>query len=86
MAISFSKVKKSLGLYDYLTFGKFAMCRVDSIIEDNYEYLIYLSKQGLKFDQEVLDILKNKFSKPTKDDVSYYQEAEYEAWFIDIPF
>lgn len=95
MAISFSKVKKFIGLYDTLTFGKFVGIRLDSLIEDHYEYLIYLNKTGVKFSPEVLEILKNKFSAPTKDDNSYYIEPSYEEqqssnyladWYNDIPY
>ena len=64
MAKSFTKLKDpKLGLLDIITIGKYKGCRVDSIIDINYEYLIYMDRQRiLSFRPEVLDRLKNKFS------------------------
>lgn len=63
MAKSFKTVKKYLDLLDVIPIGKYKDCRVDSIISMDYEYLIFMDKEGiLRFSPSVLDALKNKFS------------------------
>jgi hypothetical protein len=63
MAKTFSNIKKGLGLLDMLPIGKYKNCRVDSIVEHDYEYLIFMDKKGIiRFIPEVLDKLKTKFS------------------------
>lgn len=90
MAKSFSNIRSSLGLLDFLTFGKFKNCRIDSIIEEDYEYLIYLeSKKIVKFDAGVMDALMNKFSATSiavnRADDESYEESDDSA-LCDIPF
>lgn len=87
MAKSFSNIKKSLGLLDFIPIGKYKQCRVDSIIEQDHDYLIFMdSEKILVFAPEVIDRLKNKFSadsiEVTYDDVD--EEAQYSS--EDIPF
>lgn len=64
MAKSFKTLKDpKLHLLDMITIGKYKGCRVDSIVEQDHEYLIYMDKEKiLSFSPEVLDKLKNKFS------------------------
>jgi len=59
MALNFKNLKDpKLGLTDKLQFGKFKDCRLCDIIEDHYEYLIWVEKQGfVKFQQEVTDLI-----------------------------
>ena len=62
MAKSFSSIKKDLGLLDFLPIGKYKQCRVDSIIEQDSDYLIYMDKEKiLKFAPEVIERLMKKF-------------------------
>ena len=47
MAKTFGSLKSNkLDMLDKLTIGKFAGCRVCDIIADDFEYLIWLNKQG----------------------------------------
>ena len=76
MAKSFTNIKKALGLLDIIQFGKYKNCRVDSIVEQDDEYLRYMQTQGIKFDKSVMDALTNKFSATSiavnkADDESY---------------
>ena len=88
MAKSFKTLKDpKLHLLDMITIGKYKGCRVDSIVEQDHEYLIFMdTKKILSFSQEVLDKLKNKFSADSievaYDDVD--EEAQYSD--EDIPF
>ena len=62
MAKSFSSIKKDLGLLDFIPIGKYKQCRVDSIIEQDSDYLIYMDKEKiLKFAPEVIERLMKKF-------------------------
>jgi len=87
MAVKFNKLKDGLGLLDFIPIGKYKQCRVDSIIDQDYEYLIYMDKEKiLRFAPEVIDKLKNKFLASSigvsYDDVD--EEAKYTD--EDIPF
>jgi uncharacterized protein (DUF3820 family) len=47
MAKSFGSLKSTkLDMMDKLTIGKFAGCRICDIIADDFEYLIWLNKNG----------------------------------------
>jgi len=89
MAKSFSNIKKALGLLDIIQFGKYKNCRVDSIIEQDDEYLRYMQTQGIKFDVHVMQALTNKFAADSiavnkADDESY---EEFDRFVPeDIPF
>ena len=89
MAKSFSNIKKSLGLLDVITFGKYKGCRVDSIIEQDDDYLRYIHTVGVKLDQTVIDALALKFSATSiavnaEDDKAYFKnETDY---LEDLPF
>lgn len=92
MATSFSNIKKALGLLDIIQFGKYKGCRVDSIIEQDDDYLRYMQTQGIKFDKSVMDALTNKFSTDSiavnaEDDASYFSGNNYDIIIFDeIPF
>lgn len=76
MAKTFNNLKTKLGLLDFISIGKYKGCRVDSIIEQDYEYLIYMDKEKiLQFAPEVIDKLKNLFSA-TSIEVEYDEEAD----------
>ena len=92
MAKSFSNIKKSLGLLDIIQFGKYKGCRVDSIIEQDDEYLRYMQTHGIKFDADVMSALTNKFLATSnivnaEDDASYFSGNTYDIIIFDeIPF
>lgn len=89
MAKSFSNIRKSLGLLDILSFGKYKGCRVDSVVEQDDDYLRYIHTVGVKLDQTVLDALAFKFSATSiainsADDAAYFKpETDY---LEDLPF
>jgi len=93
MAKSFREVKKSLGLLDFIQFGKYRGCRVDSIVDMDDDYLRYMQTQGVKFDASVMDALTNKFSA-TSIEVGYdareVQEVDERSYgpiyFGDVPW
>lgn len=62
MAKTFISIKKSLGLLDYFTFGKYVNCRIDSIVDMDDGYIRYMVTKGIKFDKSVLDAISVKFS------------------------
>lgn len=82
MAKSFSAIKKALGLLDFIQFGKYKGCRIDSLIEHDDDYLRYLQSQGIKFDVSVLDALANKFSATS----IAVNSADDAAYLEDVPF
>jgi uncharacterized protein (DUF3820 family) len=97
MAKSFQNIKKSLGLLDFLQFGKYKGCRVDSIVDMDDEYLRFMQTQGIKFDASVIDALTNKFSAESIEveyDPRYEQEVTEDTYdrfmghkrFDDVPF
>ena len=71
MAKSFSSLKTALGLHDFLTFGKYKACRIDSIRDMDIEYLQYLKHNKIvTFDKSVLESMANKYAADGID-VSY---------------
>lgn len=90
MAKTFSNIKKSLGLLDVIQFGKYKNCRVDSVIEQDDEYLRFMQTQGIKFDAAVMDALTNKFSATSiavnSADDAAYDDPVVDELFDDIPF
>lgn len=90
MAKAFKNLKApGIGLYDKLTFGKLANCRVVDVIEDHWEYLIWLSKNtSITFSKEVLDKLTTLFMQE-EETLHVEQEQNpylYEEVFEDVPF
>ena len=100
MAKTFSSIKKSLGLLDILQFGKYAGCRVDSIVDMDDGYLRYMITTGMKFDASVVDALTVKFSADSMpvgydprehqevlDTYDKFQGVTYDLIFLeDVPF
>jgi len=93
MAKSFAEIKKSLGLLDFIQFGKYRGCRVDSIVAMDDDYLRYMQTQGIKFDASVMDALTNKFSADSIEvgyDPREVQEVDEHGYgpiyFGDVPW
>jgi hypothetical protein len=84
MAITFKNIKSpKLGLVDFFTFGKYQNCRVDSIVEMDYNYIMFLHNNNQNmFNTKVIDrcmLLKN-----VRDSEQHYQEEILP--FEDVPF
>jgi hypothetical protein len=64
MSIAFNKTKsQTLELSTFLDFGKYKDCRVDSIIEQDHDYIQYLKFNKIRpLAPSVLEALENKFS------------------------
>lgn len=91
MAKTFSSLKTKVNLYDFLTFGKFKGCRVDSLLADEYEYLQYLKYNKIvTFDTSVLEALEDRLRGAGLDaeDNPYYDDPkmDYSDWTEDVPF
>ena len=95
MAKTFISIKKSLGLLDYFTFGKYANCRVDSIVDMDDGYIRYMVTKGVKFDKSVIDAISVKFSADSMEigyDPREHQEVldTYDKFqgitFDDVPY
>ena len=84
MSITFKNIKSpKLELLSFFTFGKYQNCRVDSIVEMDYNYIMFLHNNNKSmFSAEVIDkciLLKN-----VRDSEQNYQEEILP--FEDIPF
>lgn len=67
MAKSFIAIKKAIGIYDILDFGKYKDCRVDSIVEQDYGYIEYTRINfDKKYSQEVLELIEVMKARPKK--------------------
>jgi hypothetical protein len=90
MATSFSNLKKGLGLLDFITFGKYKACRVDSIIEMDIDYLMYMIKSNpASFTKEVVDEITHQLLTRHGAEVAKensYWEYDNEQAFDDVPF
>jgi len=84
MAITFKNIKSlKLGLLDFFQFGKYQNCRVDSIVEMDYNYIMFLHNNNQNmFNSEVVD--KCMLLKNVKDSEQHYQQEILP--FEDIPF
>lgn len=68
MAKSFNSVNKGLGLYDILAFGKYKGCRMDSILEENPEYVLYTKEKfGTLYSKEVLEKVESCLAAKAKE-------------------
>ena len=84
MAKSFQSLQSTrLGLLDFFLFGKYQKCRVDSIVEMDYNYIMFLhSKDRNMFEPQVIaecETLKTILA------VESYYEEEVKP-FEDVPF
>lgn len=77
MAKSFKQLKSpKLGMFDILQIGKYKGCRIDSIVDMDYEYLIYMEKEKiLYFADGVIAKLKDKFSGYGDEVISYIPDS-----------
>lgn len=82
MAKSFQNIKKSLGLLDFLQFGKYKNCRVDSIVDMDDDYLRFMQTQGVRFDKSVIAALSKTFTDKTE----VINKEDDDAYFDDVPF
>lgn len=89
MAKAFNALKSTkLGLLDKIMVGKLRDCRVCDVIETEYEYLIWLDKNGyVNFDSEVIKKIQSLASFQEAEEyytneVAPYLDIEHE----DIPF
>lgn len=82
MAKSFQNIKKSLGLLDFLQFGKYKGCRVDSIVDMDDDYLRFMQTQGVRFDKSVIAALSKTFTDKTE----VINKEDDDAYFDDVPF
>jgi hypothetical protein len=56
MAKPFNSVKHGLALLDFFRFGKYNGCRVDSIVSQFPDYILFTAKEfGTVYDKSVLD-------------------------------
>lgn len=99
--IPFNKVKKKLGLDDYISFGKYRGCTVLELIKDAPGYVSWLMQNtDLKFYESVHEQLK--IAKPKHVprgpcgpwtshgtrlvDYDHDTCGEYSDYFADVPF
>jgi hypothetical protein len=77
MSLPFTKTKtQTLELTTFLDFGKYKDCRVDSIIEQDHEYIQYLKFNKIKpLAPSVLEALSNKFSANSVEVKEYYPDS-----------
>jgi hypothetical protein len=67
MAKSFIAISKGLGLYDFIQFGKYKGCRLDSILLQDPEYIIYTKEKfGTLYSQEVLEKVEGSMADKAK--------------------
>jgi hypothetical protein len=86
MAKTFGSLKSNkLDMLDKLTMGKFADCRICDIIEDNFEYLIWLNKQG--FANFTAPVMSDLLSRAGFKEAEEYYQNEIAPWKDeDVPF
>jgi hypothetical protein len=86
MAKTFGSLKSNkLDMLDKLTMGKFADCRICDIIEDNFEYLIWLNKQG--FANFTAPVMSDLLSRAGFREAEEYYQNEIAPWKDeDVPF
>jgi hypothetical protein len=82
MAKSFQSLKKELGLLDFIQFGKYKNCRVDSIVDMDDDYLRFMQTQGVRFDKSVIAALSKTFT----DKVAVVNKEDDDSYFDDVPF
>ena len=79
MAKTFGSLKSTkLDMTDKLTMGKFADCRICDIIADDFEYLIWLNKQG--FANFTAPVMSDLLSRAGFKEVEENYKNEVEPW------
>lgn len=87
MAKVFNNLKQGIDLFDTIGIGKYKGCRLDSIIEQDPEYLIYMDGiKAMKFSEVVIDKLKPKFNGFIVTTPTYNTNWYSDDWDDDIPF
>ncbi len=86
MAKSFKQLKSPLlGLQDKLGVGKLAGCRICDVVDDEYDYLIWLEKSGyVKYASETIKKIQEVAGFQAEQE--HYQN-EIEPWLDqDVPY
>ena len=79
MAKTFGSLKSTkLDMTDKLTIGKFAGCRICDIIKDDFEYLIWLNKQG--FANFTAPVMSDLLSRAGFKEAEEHYKNEIEPW------
>jgi hypothetical protein len=97
MAIAFSTIKDPrINLTDKLTFGKYTNCRVCDILEDNYEYVLWLHSKMNNFAPAVIEeCMQFKMNQATSIEtdnnaaivnMNPWGNNNIDDWMDDIPF
>jgi uncharacterized protein (DUF3820 family) len=86
MAKTFGSLKSNkLDMMDKLTVGKFAGCRICDIIADDFEYLIWLNKNG--FVNFTAPVMSDLLSRAGFKEAEEYYQNEIAPWKDeDVPF
>ena len=86
MAKTFGNLKSNkLDMMDKLTIGKFAGCRICDIIADDFEYLIWLNKQG--FANFTTPVMADLLSRAGFKESEEHYKNEIAPWEDeDVPF
>ena len=85
MAKKFNEINSGkLGLYDIIRSGKYIDCRVDSIVEQDPEYLIWMEKKKI-FSYTAETIAAIAAILNFNESVTEYDD-EVEQFLDDIPF
>ena len=86
MAKSFGSLKShKLDMLDKLTVGKFAGCRICDIIADDFDYLIWLNKQGMA--NFTTPVMNDLLARAGFREAEEYYKNEVEPWKDeDVPF
>jgi hypothetical protein len=86
MAKTFGSLKSNkLDMMDKLTMGKFAGCRICDIIADDFEYLIWLNKNG--FVNFTAPVMSDLLSRAGFKEAEEYYQNEIAPWKDeDVPF
>jgi len=85
MAKAFNTIKSpALGLMDKLPFGKYKDCRICDIVDEEYDYLIWLEKNTSLLYNNVL-VEKLKALANFSNNERYYEE-EVLPFLDDVPY
>ena len=72
-------------MLDKLTIGKFADCRICDIIADDFEYLIWLNKQG--FANFTAPVMSDLLARAGFKEAEEHYQNEIAPWKdTDVPF
>lgn len=85
MSTPFIAIKKALGLYDIIDFGKYKGCRVDSIVDQDPSYLNYARIHfDTRLDHDVISKIDQiALARTTSSEVKAKRYREGYKWFSD---